>query len=170
MSILQAIRDRHSIRAYQPRAEVSDAHIHDLLEAAMLAPSACNARPWEFFVVRTPALLDALSAAHPHGRMLATASLAIVVCAKPDAQSGISEGFYPQDCAAATENMLLQATSLGLGTCWCGVYPHDHLISMARELLCVPDALIPFNIIAVGVPEKTAPARGKYEEERVHTR
>jgi nitroreductase len=99
--------------------------------------------------------------------MLKTASLAIVICAFPDVQEGIAAGFYPQDCAAATENILLQATELGLGTCWCGVYPNAHIIAPVREIFGIAENVVPINIIAVGVPDEQPLARGMYREEKV---
>ena len=96
--------------------------------------------------------------------MLETAPVAIVVCGKPEVQSGISEGYWPQDCAAATENMLLTAVSLGYGACWCGIYPVQR-IDAFQELLGVTS--IPFSIIAMGVPDEEPASRGYYDETKV---
>ncbi len=170
MAILQAILDRRSVRAYQAGAAVEEAQVRELLEAAMLAPSACNERPWEFVVVRDRARLEALMKKHRFARMLGTAALAIVVCAAPDPGKPVAYPFFPQDCGAATENILLQAASMGLGTCWCGVYPHEPLILAARAALELPERLIPFNIIAVGVPAERPERRGFYDESKVHAR
>ena len=164
MSVMQAIRARRSIRAYQSGAAISDEQLRDLLEAAMLAPSGNNRRPWEFVVVRQRDRLDALMQAHPYSRMLATATLAIVVCALPQ----VSAHLFAQDCGAATENILLQAADLGLGTCWCGVYPSDALVARVRAALDIPEPLLPFSLIAVGVPAESPDPRGWYEAEKVH--
>lgn len=170
MTATEAIRARRSIRAYKAGAPVDDGHVRLLLEAAMMAPSACNCRPWEFFVVRDRKKLDELAAAHPFAKMLRTASLAVVVCARPDAQTGRAAGYFPQDCGSATQNILLQAAALGLGTCWCGVYPKDERIETLRKALGIENRpnLIPFNLIAVGVPDESPEARGFYEESKVH--
>ena len=167
MGVNEIIKKRKSVRKYKEGAVVTDEQVRTILEAGMLAPSARNKRPWEFIVVRNRKILDEVAVLHPHGSMLKTASLAIVVCADLNSQKGISEGFFPQDCGAATENILLQAVDLGLGTCWCGVYPREYGITEFRRIFNLPENIIPFNIIAVGVPEEEWGARGFYEEEKV---
>jgi len=140
-----------------------------MIETAMLAPSACNTRPWEFFVVKDRAKLEQIRKAHPYTGMLETASLAIIICALPESQEsvngGLPKGYYPQDCGAATQNILLAAVELGLGSCWCGVYPKENRIAEIREILGTTK--LPFCVIAVGVPDENPHPRGKYEESKV---
>jgi nitroreductase len=166
VTVTEAILQRRSIRKYKKDAEVTDGQVKTLLTAAMAAPSACNSRPWEFTVVRDRDKLKQIMKIHPFTKMLSSASLAIVVCARPDLQDSVSEGFFPQDCGAATENILLQAVELGLGTCWCGVYPKEPLIKALKEALGIGST--PFNVIAVGAPDETPEARGFYDEGRVN--
>ena len=112
MDCTQAIRARRSIRKFKPGAAVPRADVETMLEAAMMAPSAHNIRPWEFFVVEDPELRSKMRHAHPFASMLDTASLAIVVCAQPEKQTGVVAGYWPLDCGAAVENLLLQAVEL----------------------------------------------------------
>ncbi len=170
MSVLQAILNRRSIRTYQPDAQVTEEQVHDLLEAAMMAPSAHNGRPWEFVVVRDRGRLEALRKAHPYTGMLSTATLAIVVCISATPEDAISDGFVQQDCGAATQNILLQATASGLGSCWCGVYPREAIVEAVRNVLNIAETLTPFNVIAIGVPAEEPERRGSYEDARVHLR
>jgi nitroreductase len=169
LNTMDAIRGRHSIRKYKPDAEVTREQLDTLLEAAMLAPSACNTRPWEFVVVRGRDMLNKIADAHPYAQMLRTASLAIIVCGLPDVQKDIATGYFPQDCAAATENILLAAAGMGLGTCWCGVYPREERIPDMKRLLGIESASasVPFNVIAVGVPDESPAPRGSYEKGKV---
>lgn len=169
LNVVEAIRIRRSIRKFNHGAPVTEEQIRLLLEAAMMAPSACNTRPWEFVVVLKREKLDELAAVHPYAKMLATASLSIIVCALPDTQKDIASGYFPQDCAAATQNILIQAAALGLGSCWCGVYPKEQRIAEVRKALDILDRqdIIPFNIIAIGVPESIPEARGFYEVGKV---
>ena len=160
MTVMEAIRTRRSIRKYVPGAEVTQAQIDSLLEAAMMAPSAINLRPWEFIVVRDRAILKSIMEIHEYAKMLETASLAIIVVGLPrNTPDGLE--FYPQDCGAATQNILLQAVAMGLGTCWCAVYPNEKRVAQFKELLGI-DA-IPYNVIAVGVPDEQPDARGFFE-------
>lgn len=166
MTTTEAIRARRSVRQFKPGAEITEEQIKLMLEAAMLAPSACNTRPWEFVVVRDREKLSEIMAVHDHAKMLATASLAIVLCALPEKQDKeLPRGFYPQDCGAATQNILLQATELGLGSCWCGVYPKEGLPDKIKAILGVES--LPFNVIAIGVPDAAPKARGFYEDAKV---
>ncbi|MDR0461082.1 MAG: nitroreductase family protein [Nitrososphaerota archaeon] len=165
--VIKAIRDRKSIRNYVPKANMSEVQIKELLEAAMLAPSACNSRPWTFIVVQNREKLEEITKIHPYTQMLTTASCAILVCADLNLQSGVSKGFYPQDCGAATQNILLQAAELGLGTCWCGIYPKMDKVKAFRSLFELSDNIVPFCVIAVGIPAEEMGGRGFYEEDKV---
>ena len=169
MTVTEAIQKRRSIRKFKAGAEVTDAQVKLLLEAAMLSPSACNSRPWRFVVITNRDLLDKLAECHRFAKMLNTASAAIVMVALADEQyeNEVARGFYPQDCGAATQNILLQAVEMGLGTCWCGVYPKEHIVASVREILSLPDDEVPMCIIAVGQPDQSPDARGFYEEEKV---
>ena len=166
MNVNEAIRARRSVRKYQPGKTVPQAHIDQLLEAAMCAPSACNSRPWEFVVVENAEMRRKITKVHPYCRSLPDAALAIVVCGMPDAlPDAPAEGFWPQDCAAATENILLQATELGYGTCWCGVYPHRERAAALADLLGVHS--VPLSLILVGVADESPKQRGFYDPARV---
>lgn len=165
MDCTQAIRARRSIRKFQPGGEVPQAHVEQMLEAAMMAPSACNSRPWEFFVVEAPAVKERLAEVHPFAPMVKDAALAIVACARPEAQEGRCAGFWPLDCGAAVENLLLQAAALGYGTCWCGCWPLEDRARAVQEV--VGAGSVPVALIAVGVPAEQPPARGFYDPARV---
>ena len=160
-----SIELRRSIRKYNPGIAVTRDLLDQLVHAAMLAPSACNSRPWEFVVVTKREILDEIVRIHPYTQMLRTATAAIIVVATP--QSGMPEGYYPQDCAAATENILIEATELGLGACWCGVYPKEDRMASISALLDIPAPKIPFNVIAVGVPAEAPAARGFFDAAKV---
>jgi nitroreductase len=161
----ELLEKRRSVRKYQTGKPVTKEQLKQLLGAAMIAPSACNSRPWEFIAVTNRTILNKIMEIHPYTKMLQTAAAAIVVVAIP--QSGVPEGFYPQDCAAATENILLEAVSMGLGTCWCGVYPNEDRVSSFRKLFNFFFPKIPFNVIAVGVPDENPNKKGGYEEAKV---
>lgn len=164
MDCTQTIRARRSIRKFKSGASIPRPDVEAMLEAAMMAPSARNLRPWEFFVVENPELKARLRAAHPFASMLDTASLAIVVCGRPELQTGVVAGYWPLDCGAAIENLLLQAVALGYGACWCGCWPSPR-ISKLQELLNTQS--VPAALIAVGVPDEAPEARGFYQADKV---
>jgi len=159
------IEKRRSIRKFQPDKPVTREQINRLLEAAMLAPSACNTRPWEFIAVTKRETLDEIVRVHPYAGMCATATAAIIVVTIPQTEGPL--GYFPQDCAAATENILLEAVSLGLGACWCGVYPQENHIAAIRSLFNIREPKIPFNVIALGTPAESPPRRGLFEPSKI---
>ena len=167
MTASQAMLQRRSIRRFVPGAEVTDAQVKNMLAAAMSAPSACNSRPWEFIVIRDRAVLEQIRTTHPYTGMLASATLAIAVIALPETQDKqeISIGYYPQDCGAVTQNILISAVEQGLGACWCGVYPKENRIAEMREILKTEK--LPFCVIAIGKPDENPDPRGGYDEGKV---
>lgn len=165
MNCSNVIRERRSIRKYKTGVQIPQSDIEKMLEAAMMAPSACNTRPWEFFVVTNREVIAALQKAHPYTGMLSTASAAIIVCGRPDLQEGKCNGYWPQDCGAAIENLLLQAADLGYGTCWCGCYPTMDRVEQLQGILNTSS--IPVAIVAVGEADEAPAARGYFDPDRV---
>jgi nitroreductase len=159
---IQTIFSRRSIRKYT-NEPVSEADVKTLLETAMAAPSASNNKPWHFVVVTERGTLDVLAEAHPYGKMLAQAALCIAVCGDP----AISD-YWEQDCSAATENLLVTVAALGLGAVWLGVHPRDDRIGFTRQILGIPETIIPLNLISIGHPAEEKPPRTQYDEARVH--
>ena len=120
MNAKEAILGRRSIRKFKSD-KVDTELINELLEAGFAAPSACNRRPLDFFVVTNEDKLEELQSAGSSAT--ATAPLLIIICA--DMQRTLPGGYtdyWLHDAAAATENILIRAASLGLGSLWCGVY------------------------------------------------
>jgi len=164
-AMIDAIEKRRSIRKYKPGVAVTKEQIDRLFTAAMLAPSACNSRPWEFIAVTKRETLNEIARIHPYAGMCRTASAAIIVVALP--QTGMPEGYFPQDCGAATQNILLEAAEMGLGTCWCGVYPKDERMPSFAELFGIAKPKIPFCVIAVGAPDENPAQRGFFEASKI---
>jgi len=162
--VIDAILKRRSIRRYR-RETVDKSIIKEVLIAGMYAPSAQNQQPWHFLVIDDRDLLDEIMKVHPYASMLSGASFAILVCG--DENLELSKGYWPVDCAAATQNILLAAHALDLGAVWLGVYPREERQKGIREIFELPSHVHPFALISVGHPaeEKTVPDRIK--EERV---
>ena len=165
MELKDVILSRRSIRKYDSSVEVKDEDIKTILTAAMHAPSARNTRPWDFIVVKNKEVKEKLVSAHPYARMILESDVVICVVARPDLQSITSE-FWPQDCGAATQNILLQAFDLGYGTCWCGVYPNEERVKLVSEALDIKQG-IPFNLIALGKASENPSSRGYYDDSKV---
>ena len=165
MDVYEAIYGRRSIREYTSQP-ISEDVVQGLLKAAMAAPSAGNQQPWHFVVVDDRATLDAIPAFHPYSAMLKQAPLAVVVCGD-QGKEGLG-AYWPQDCAAATQNLLLAAHALGLGAVWLGVHPEADRVAKVRELLGIGEDITPFCIVSIGHPaEEKGPAQ-RYDAARVH--
>jgi nitroreductase len=145
---------------------VAEESLSRLLHAAMSAPSARDQRPWRFIVVRERALLSAIAAAEPNGSMIAHAQVAVVVCS--DLQLVKSEGFWIQDCAAATENLLVAAHAEGLGAVWVGTYPREERVEGVRAVFGLPSHIVPFSVVSLGYPVESPIAASRFDPERVY--
>jgi nitroreductase len=165
MDVLEAIFTRRSIRNFKPDP-VPEEFIQEILSAAMTAPSAGNQQPWQFIVIHSRELLDAIPDFHPHAEMVRQAPLAILVCG--DLRLEHHKGFWVQDCSAAVMNLLLAAHALGLGAVWTGVYPREERAEAFRKLCGLPDELVPFAMIPVGYPNQPSGRLNRYNPSRVH--
>ncbi len=164
--MLDTIFARRSIRKYQEKP-VEIEKIESLLKAAMAAPSAMNIKPWEFVVVTDPDKLSSIRASLMFGKI--NAPMAIVVCGNMSffKHPGATM-FWLQDCSAATQNILLAAVDLGLGTVWCGVHPIFIFTKRIAGILKLPKHVKPLNVIYVGYPAEEKPPRTQYNPDRVH--
>jgi nitroreductase len=159
---LRIIFARRSIRQYTDEP-ISEADIQSLLEAGMAAPSGSNRQPWHFVVVTDREMLAALAEAHPFGKMLGHAGLAIAVCGDP----AVSD-WWVQDCTAATENILVAAAGLGLGAVWLGCHGRPDREGAVREALGIPGRIGVLSLLSVGHPAEEKEARTQYNPARVH--
>jgi nitroreductase len=163
--MMNFILNRTSIRKYTSQP-VADSQVQQLLKAAMAAPSAGNEQPWEFVVLRDRKILSAIPKFHPYALMLYEAAAAILVCG--DLSRDKHKGYWVQDCAAATENMLLAAVELELGAVWLGVYPIEERVSGLRRLLNVPETVVPFSLVSIGYPAERPKPADRFDASRIH--
>lgn len=165
MDALECIFTRRSIRKFTgepvPREQLDLA-----LQAAMSAPSAGNSQPWHFLLVTERALLDAVPGFHPYAAMARQAQAGVVVCAEPALEK--HPGYWPIDCAAATQNLLLALHAQGLGAVWVGVWPETARVENFRKLLGIPDNVIPHSFVPVGQPDMPGYRAGRFNPERIH--
>ncbi len=157
---------RRSIRKYAKRQVIDEVTVLHLLNAGMCAPSARNKQPWQFIVINDTAILDVLSERHPYGKMLKEASLAILVCG--DKGIDDNDSYLLQNCAAATQNILLTAHAEGLGAVWLGIHPREERMQMCRELFSLPECIMPVALISIGIPDEEKLANNNFERLKVH--
>lgn len=156
MEVFDAIKKRRSIRRFDSKKPVSDEQIEKLLEAARWAPSAGNLQSWFFIVVKNPEIKKRVVEAALGQDFISEAPVVIVSCA--DLQRSASrygnrgrELYTIQDATIASQNILLTATEMGLGTCWVGAF-NEEAVSQVLEL---PRNLRPIVILPVGYPAES---------------
>lgn len=156
---------RRSIRKYTKQPVSSDI-VTTLLKAAMRAPSADDERPWHFVVLTDDEVKRQISGIHPYANAAEHAPVVIMVCGDETLQK--IQGFWVQDCSAATENILIEAQTQGLGGVWMGVYPIEGRIESLRQLLNIPGHIIPFSLVAIGYPAEMKEPGNRFDESRIH--
>jgi nitroreductase len=164
MDALEAIYTRKSVRKFEDR-DIPEELAGKILKAGMSAPSAGNAQPWQFIVISERKMLDKIPDVSPYAECTAKAPLAILVCG--DKKLEKHKDYWIQDCAAASQNMLLAAHALGLGAVWTGAYPMENTMEGYRVLLKLPEHIVPFSLVVIGYPAEGG-RKERYIEERVH--
>ncbi|MCF8057114.1 MAG: nitroreductase family protein [Desulfocapsa sp.] len=151
---IDLLRKRRSIRSFQDKA-VEQEKIDLLIEAMLRAPSSRGLNPWEFVVIRKRETIQALAKTKPHGSaFMKGATLAIAVCADPEKCD-----VWIEDCSIAAILLHLQATDLGLGSCWVQIRRREHDAQQSAEAyvaetLGLKEGMVVEAIIAIGYPLK----------------
>lgn len=148
MDVLEAIRTRRSIRVYEKRPVPEDS-VKKILEAGRWAPSGDNLQAWNFIVLRDEGIRNRIAQTASYADFLADAPLGIAVVVDPEVALHL-----PEEGAAATQNMILAAHALGLGTCWIGSYGSEYE-EKVKEILGIPKSKRLLSMIAVGYPAES---------------
>lgn len=164
MTIIEAIESRRSVRKYLP-IDIPMEHLDKILHAAMLSPSAGNTRPWDYIAVKNKEIIQKLHKAHPWSRSLTTASALVIVLARPERQFQKEDNCWPIDCGAASMAILLASMEYGYGTCWCGIYPYEGIVSEFQKILNTE--AVPVSMISIGVPDENPAQKGFFDKNRV---
>lgn len=169
MDAMETLRTRISVRQYSEQ-EISDDALHAILEAGMSGPSAVNARPWSFIVVRDPETLGKMADANGRAaEPLRGAKLGILVCGDLERAYAGAPDYWVVDASIAAQNMILAAHAMGIGSVWLGTWPQQNKVDGQKALFALPEHIVPHSIIAFGYPKAD---NGKekllYEPSRVH--
>ena len=156
---------RISVRKYEPRP-VEPEKIERILRAAMAAPSAGNQQPWEFCVVRNQAVIAELARCSQYSGCAAGAPAVLVPCLKLDGLRFPEVGEI--DLAIATEHILLEIVSQGLGGVWLAVAPFADRIAKVNAALGIGEKLSAFALVPFGYPAEAHPQPDRFDPARVH--
>ncbi len=165
MELDKALSSRRSIRHFSD-VPVEWSKIVKILEAGSLAPSSGNVQNWRFIIVTDKSLKQEIVDACLEQEWMSEASVFIVVLSdnvmieKLYDKRG-KEFYAVQNCAAAIENMLLEITQLGLGSCWVGAFEEQAL----KRILNIPDFVSVQAILPIGYPAENPPEPMHYSLE-----
>ena len=150
IDVFTVISTRRSIRKYQSKP-VSEDQLSRILEAGRLAPSAANRQPWHFLVVTDPTIRKKMRQAYSR-EWFSDAPIILVVCVDPHEAWVRADGeeFWKVDAAIALQNMILQATTEGLGTCWIGAFDEP----VAKHILEIPNPIRIVAMTPIGYPDE----------------
>ncbi len=152
MTVLEAIRQRYSCRAYRDRPVEQD-KLAQVLEAARLAPSARNMQDWRFVVVTDSQTKRHVAEVTNRPDVFAKAGAIIAACSNSDYVMRCGQAIGPIDVSIALEHICLQATELGLGTCWIGSFDPEKV----RTILGIPADIAVIELMTVGYPADSRP-------------
>lgn len=148
---MDAILKRRSVRKYNLDKKIDYEVLKKLCEFAEAAPSARRQISREYIIVDDQNIINELSKISKGSMILSECNTLIAVIGK-DPKDLVTPHMQPQDLAAATENILIAATSMGLGSCWIGVYPLIERITPCNKILNISDDRFVFSLIALGYP------------------
>jgi len=154
---------RRSVRKYTNES-ISQDKIDAMVKACFYAPMAMNKDPRELVIVTDKEKLAQIAEAHPYASFTKDAPLAIIVCAK---LKKTRFDFFIDDCAASTQNIMLAAKAMGIGSCWCGVF-HTPLAEKFAEIIGTPENVIPYSLIVLGYPAEEGKLPERNLENAVH--
>ena len=165
--VLDVISSRKSVRYYTDE-KVSDEDINTILKAAMAAPTGFDARPWKFIVIKNKETMKVMRKGLIYAKGLDESPVAIVVCGDMTKVRKSDPEFWITDTSAATENILLAMEAMGLGGVWSTIYPSEQRMSYVREVLNLPETIMPLCVIPFGHPKGIEKAKDKYDASNIH--
>jgi nitroreductase len=151
MTVLEAIRKRYSCRAYIDRP-IEQEKLGQIFEAARLAPSAKNLQDWRFVVVRDKEKKQQVAESTNHPEVFGKAGVIIAACSNSNDVMRCGQAVAAIDVAIAMEHICLQATELGLATCWIGSFEPEKV----RKVLKIPQDVAIIELMALGYPADKA--------------
>ncbi len=155
--LLDLIRSRRSIRKYKDK-RVEREKIHKIMEAARWAPSSHNSQPWKFFVIENKGKEEALVEATYGQEFVSEAPIIILACGDK-----MKSEYCSDDCSLAIENLVLEAYSLGLGTCIIGYFDRE----LVKSIFKLKKDMTVYYLITLGYPDEK-PKRDRKPLEEVY--
>lgn len=168
MEAYESILARRSVRKYTDKP-IDDETMHKLLVAAMSGPSCANVKDTVFITVRDKESLKLIAQCNGRpAQMLPDAAAAIIICGDTEKTFQRAKDYWVVDASIATQNIVLAANALGLGSVWLGTWPQMERVENISKAFGLPENIIPHSVVALGYPAESPEAKSLYQEERVH--
>ncbi len=145
MTLIDIIRQRYSCRSYLDKP-IEKEKLDQIFEAARLAPSAKNLQDWRFVVVTDSEKRKQVASATNRPDVFAKAGAIVVACSNEDYVMKCGQAVGPIDISIALEHICLQATELGLSSCWIGSFDPDAV----RKTLGIPENIEIIELMTIG--------------------
>ncbi len=164
MNTIEAIKQRRSTRIFNDK-QIDNQDIQTILECAMCAPTARNQQGFRFIVVDDVNILSDIASNIEHGKMCKDASHAIIVCYEVNDE--LSELYWVQDASASTQNILLSATDLGIGSVWVAIHPREQKINFITNYFKLPQTIKPLCLVALGYKDNFLKEVNRFDKSKV---
>lgn len=165
--MLEAIKKRRSIRKYLPK-EVEEKKLNEILKAAMFSPSAHDEKPWEFIIIKNQKTKDLLAATKKWSYFIDQAPIVLVLCSQ-------EVDYWVENLGIVAENIYLEATNQGLGTCFVQIrgsqtYKGKDAEEYVKKILSVPQNIRILCLMPLGYPteQKEEHKNSEFEKEKIH--
>ncbi len=159
MDILELMKARYSCRKFSEE-QISDDQLNAILTAGKLSPSAINKQPWRFLVLNTPEGLEKVDAC---SRCRYGAQTVVLICFDKDVSAKnpvVVPDYGWVDCGICIGQMALAAEAVSVQSCIVGAYDPPQ----AREIFNIPENLVPFQFLMLGIADKTCKPNTPHNE------
>lgn len=162
--MLEELYKRQSIRRYIPK-DVEEEKLHEVVRAAMNAPTARNMQSWRFIIIRNRKALDEMITLQPYTGMMKQAPCAILILGNRNVSQ--PDEYLYCDASAAIENILIEAVHQGLGTCWCAIGPSEERIQNFRGYYQIEEHLLPIAVVAIGYGDEQKVKKDRFDPSKI---
>lgn len=168
MDTIDNILNRKSTRKYKDK-KIDKESIELIMKSAMAGPSCVNSKDYAFIIIDDKKILNEISTLIGRtASMLSSASIGIVVLMDKKRAFAPAKDYSIIDASIASQNIMLAANSIGIGSVMLGIYPQEDRVLKLREYFKTEDEIVPFAIISLGYSDDDRIKEDHFEEDRIH--
>lgn len=138
----------------------------DITSAGMYTPNSKDKFPWEFILLANKEKISLVTSEYKNWQTIMSANKLIVICGNLELDNRKEQ--LIMTCAAATQNILLRATELGVASHWVGVYPNEERIQFLAKVLSLPEYVIPIALVGLGYSDEEFKRNKQSFPQKIH--